>query len=273
MKGLFKLYLDPEVSKAYRDCPLVLVPSASALYDVPRAKVLDARKNLLEVTKVDSLKGDDELSYRRFYRALTAHWKGSSLYHIALTSNAVYPTTKDTTCYKSAARAILEQRNKALGELVDIVEVVEFVWGFLGYTIFGLPEDRSFPLEIAGFYNLLRNIAFLQPPDFLKLFQVHRAMNDREKQRYVEEAMSIAARWPTRGYLDNHKAIEVGIFKALARYPNSAIALYDEDPESVCERRWQEYRTRWAEEVKGRVFQTEAFYGGRELYDKIMGNV
>lgn len=113
---------------------------------------------------------DDEQkqrSYQRFYKALTAHW--TAVEALWLARAQVYTTSKQ--CDKSFGLVWTKWTNnpdRPLEEKIDLVEVVDFVWGFLGRKCFPV---SSVPAWLEG---------------------------EREEtmQEYLDDNGTVASNWP-----------------------------------------------------------------------------
>ncbi|KAJ5318626.1 hypothetical protein N7476_005046 [Penicillium atrosanguineum] len=272
MKELYTMYLDPGISEAYQDCPMILAPSC-VQETVSLSRDLAGRKRTIHNPGTGDWKQAHQEYYHRFYLALTTHWRGLALYDIAQSLMLVVRGSEHSACYDTARAIFCQEINQTLDDLVDIVDVVEFVWGFLGYTILGCPENKQFPLLTERFLNLTINIAYLQPPDFLELFQQYGRMSDRERQVYVEDASSRAIGRKDRGF-GYHSKIEVGVIECLASYSTLDDSSLDQrlknERKEKCTKKWVGFRATWSLKVKGRVLQEEVSFEGSCLYDEIM---
>jgi hypothetical protein len=77
MKELYKLYLDTEISKNYRDCPAILIFHPD---DIRSLSInLDGWEKPSQTPDTGDWKKDHERYYQRFYLALTALWRGLTL--------------------------------------------------------------------------------------------------------------------------------------------------------------------------------------------------
>lgn len=281
MKKLFSLYLDPKISQKYRDCPRVLLPAAVHLEESPCAMELDSQKICLNLDEAMGLDKIDLASYCRFYRALTAHWRASSLYHMAQTLDDFHPPDYGPLRYVSAARPFLEHKNTTLEEVLEIVEVIEFIWGFLGYTIFGLPQepDAELNIDVMRHHRLMRFTAFLQPSDFLTILYDYRGASDDKLHEYVHQAASFAGERVKRIYSAfYHRTVELGICDALEKHPASPFSgrmgsgTAFQNLWKICSSEWDNFRSEWAAEIKGNVFNTESSFREMDFFAKIMGN-
>jgi hypothetical protein len=84
-------------------------------------------------------------SYQRFYKALTAHWAMVEMLWVARVAAYHSPDLRD----EAHARIwdLFTNTTRSLQEKIDIVEVVDFVWGYLARKNFHLP---SFSIWLQG---------------------------------------------------------------------------------------------------------------------------
>ncbi|PYH67115.1 F-box protein [Aspergillus vadensis CBS 113365] len=74
--------------------------------------------------------GRSRQAYRRFYKALTAHW--TAVETLSLARVTVYSTPEDRDRRFSQIWKIwAENRDRTLQEKLDLIEAFDFVWGFL----------------------------------------------------------------------------------------------------------------------------------------------
>lgn len=188
MRLLFNLYCDSSVQRSY---------SASIFPYVGRAGEVDdsealGREDPLPVPSrshnlfFDALDAETKKrSYKRFYKALTAHWIAVEALWLARTQ--VYETVED---YDQAFGLVwtMWTNNPArpIEEKIDLVEVVDFVWGFLGRKTFHVSSVPTWlegqgeeiiqqflddnETEASEWLFFVRHVAqFLRPPDIIEL--------------------------------------------------------------------------------------------------------
>lgn len=290
MKKLFRLYLDSEVSTKYRDCPAVLLPGPIHPIDLPFAKLLDLRKVCVKPGEAVRLAEKDKASYCRFYRALTAHWRASSLFHMAQTFDDFHSPVDGSLPHIKTARSFIQHRDTTLEEVLEIAEVIEFVWGFLGYTILRLHQEGGSEIyrraleDVPGHMNVSRQdlmqfTAFLQPSDILTLLHDYWGARDKTLHKYVDQAAHFAGKRDIRHRPSAyHEYVMFGFFDALEKHQGSPFPVVM-GPGSEFQKPWQRYKPKWfgfgptwAAEIKGIVFNTESCFREMDFFAKIMGD-
>lgn len=121
-------------------------------------------------------------SYQRFYKALTAHWVAFEALWLARVQD--YGTAEEwDKAYDLVGSLWTDNPARPLKEKVDIVEVVDFVWGFLGRKPFhvssvpswiaGENEDLFWDkndTEASNWLHFIREISeLLRPPNIIEL--------------------------------------------------------------------------------------------------------
>lgn len=128
--------------------------------------------------------GQNRRSYQRFYQALTAQWLAVEMLWLARIS--VYDTPSDQHRYFVQVWKIWgDNRSRTLQEKLDVLEIFDFVWSFLGrksfesiarewdrltgeYTRF---EDGGDDFRSAHQPGCMRAVTqYLRPPNIIELF-------------------------------------------------------------------------------------------------------
>ncbi|KAF7589385.1 hypothetical protein BBP40_004328 [Aspergillus hancockii] len=88
---------------------------------------------------------EKQRSYQRFYKAPTAHWLMVEMLWVARVAAYHSPELRDDA--HARIWDLCTNTSRSLQEKIDIVEVVDFVWGFLARKYFHLP---SFSIWLQG---------------------------------------------------------------------------------------------------------------------------
>lgn len=136
-----------------------------------------------DVSRDASVRSSRILGYRRFYQALTTHWFAIEMLWLARVS--VYETPQQRNKHFARVwRTWGHNSERTLQEKLDILEVYDFVWGFLGRKIFaevpdiwswlGEGEARFYfasdlPEAVNWALFVRMVLQYLRPPDIIKL--------------------------------------------------------------------------------------------------------
>jgi hypothetical protein len=173
-------------------------------------------------------------------------------------------------------KAISGQKvNRTLDDLVDIVEVMEFVWGFLGYIILwrleGEVPTMRYPCPTMRYFDWKADMGHLQPPDILKLFQQRRKMSNETKDAHVTAAAERAIPRNTLGF--GYPVVVVDdVIDCLASYSTTLDKPSESECKKTCKAKWQNFGATWNKETRGTLLREESSYKGKGGYDKIMGS-
>ena len=173
-------------------------------------------------------------------------------------------------------KAITGQKvNRTLGDLVDIVEVMEFVWGFLGYKILWRLEDEvptvRYSYPVMRYLDWRAVMGDLQPPDILKLFHQRGEMSNETKDDYVTAASERAIPRSTLGF--GYPVVVVDdVINCLASYSTTLAKPSESEWKETCRAKWQNFGATWNKETRGTLLREESSYKGTSGYDKIMGS-
>jgi hypothetical protein len=229
-------------------------------------------------------------SYQRFYKALTAHWTAVEALWRARAQ--VYTTPKH--CDKSFDLVWMKWTNnpdRPLEEKIDLVEVVDFVWGFLGrkcFPVFSVPawlegereetlqdylDDNGTVASNLPFF-VQRVIQYLRPPQIIELilwmWKPHRDQN-LDQPAYLQRL----------GFSDVFEGIIEGEDRWVGTdtwFPITAVEAdvenglyYMEDGPSLAAK-WEHYRrVVWPSDARAKVlFRNES---AQELVERIMNTV
>lgn len=263
VKAIYRLYCTPGTLHTYRDCPNILVPLPESHKFSDMVKDLTYSNYKISHHSQSDVNLTDDKSFIRFYRAVAAHWRGHILYDIA---HAVDPRNGRSVCLDKARAIFRQTLNKSLDDLVEILEAVEFVWGFLGYIIFGC--DKSIREPDRRYSIMLHSFIDLQPPHFFELLQKPYDMSEQDKDEYVKTETSQVS-ITNRKSRQHHAAIEEGIVTRLTEYAKTSSSQSDTELRNECRQKWHIYKRRWGSDMKGRVFLGES-PSGEKLYHKIL---
>ncbi|GAB1198998.1 hypothetical protein APSETT444_008330 [Aspergillus pseudonomiae] len=190
LRLLYDLYCNPSIRSRYSRSVFLNWPN-NECYEEEHALVHD--EPLLEPTITphkDTVPGGcaalpslRNRGYRRFYQALTAHWFAVEALWLARISR--YKTPQERNNRFVQVRGIWRDNpDRTLQEKLDILEVFDFVWGFLGRKIFvdvygmrsWLDEDGAglyFDGEQSEGVNwafFVRSVTqYLRPPNIIEL--------------------------------------------------------------------------------------------------------
>ena len=186
MKLLFSLYCDPLIRQYFSSS----IPSYAPFDEtdinegpLPPPQLLhDVEANSHDVTK-------QRRAYQRFYRAITAHWVAVESLCLAKVTNHE-KSSQHNHIFGYVWRIWTNNPNRPLPEKLDVLEVTDFVWGFLGRKVFhGIDKPsvwlQSEPEESRWLFSdeqfsenenwsfFVRTLAqHLRPPDIIELLLV-----------------------------------------------------------------------------------------------------
>ncbi|KAL3256494.1 hypothetical protein ABHI18_007550 [Aspergillus niger] len=127
--------------------------------------------------------GRSRQAYRRFYKALTAHW--TAVETLSLARVTIYNTPEDRDRrFSQIWKMWAENRDRTLQEKLDLIEAFDFVWGFLSrkilasapsvYDWLGEEKIRLCPGDQGGeasdwAYFVRTVIQYLRPPNVIEM--------------------------------------------------------------------------------------------------------
>ncbi|CAL5874618.1 uncharacterized protein PFLUO_LOCUS8915, partial [Penicillium psychrofluorescens] len=185
MRLLFNLYCDSSVQRSYSTSIYPYTGHRAVWEDrqaMGREEALlpPSRSCSLDFYALDA--EQKQRSYQRFYKALTAHWVAFEALWLARVQD--YGTAEEwDKAYDLVGSLWTDNPARPLKEKVDIVEVVDFVWGFLGRKPFhvssvpswiaGENEDLFWDkndTEASNWLHFIREISeLLRPPNIIEL--------------------------------------------------------------------------------------------------------
>ncbi|KUL81400.1 hypothetical protein ZTR_10666 [Talaromyces verruculosus] len=139
MKDLFNLYCDASIRPSYlRSPPYFAGLSAQEEWEVALAYETSIPSPSYRDT--DSLVSSAKYTaYERFYRSLCSHWLTVRELWLARVSR--YPTsTIRNDAFETVWRKWLDHPARGFREKFEMIEVIDFIWGYLGRKIFGDPH-------------------------------------------------------------------------------------------------------------------------------------
>ncbi|KAJ6047186.1 uncharacterized protein N7446_012020 [Penicillium canescens] len=288
MRLLFAIYLDKAINEAYVNSTF------SYTSGVNRPDTTEASASEGDMPKPSQIPGscangtipeDRKGGYERFYKALTAQWVAiEKLWRVR---SQVWPNAqKFDDAFDSTLRQWTNNPARPIREKLDIVEIVDFIWGFAGRKAFHVSDVPSWlegeddlvrdqyidqnESEVGDWGFFVRSvIQFLRPPQIIQLvlsswypsswnydrpgFLRHLGLFDTWDGVLVDDQDSpMSDNWVPLDIVDD----DVG--NSFAHMDNS----------KEVERRWEKYReVLWPKEIKGKLFlQTTA---EREILCKI----
>jgi hypothetical protein len=138
MRFLFDCYCDETISTLFMSS--TLLTSFAPEYPQPDTEIdpqefdLSSFQNLATCVR-GSTPGREKVTYPRFYKALTTHWLSiESLWQV---KTQVWPDGEEfEDAFNSARDKCINNPQRPLQDKIDIVEIVDFVWCFLGKKAF-----------------------------------------------------------------------------------------------------------------------------------------
>jgi hypothetical protein len=188
MRLLFDLFCDSSVQDSY----LVSIFPYLPLADEEEGREALVSEGSLPIPSGNIHKIFNEMSaeqkqnsYQRFYKALTAHWAAVETLWLARVQ--VYPTSKH--CDEAFGLVWMKWTDnpaRPLEEKIDIVEVVDFIWGYLGHKCFPVSstsawlegdKEETFQMYLdeteaesaIWLFFVRRVIQYLRPPQIIEL--------------------------------------------------------------------------------------------------------
>lgn len=275
MKLLWGLYCDPPIRESYM---------RSAVLDESHGicKVLASEDSMPGPSSSCSVKnqtGTKQLgkAYVRFYQALTAHWVATETYSIA--RGVVYETSDEyLECFGYVWDLRVDNPGRTLAEKLDVLEVVDFVSGYLGRKVFQGEDSTSDWIEGPDYSDwvgedspdtwlnfYLHTTQFLRPPHIIELSLLltwagPQACGIKSKPDYLRQLGSTL------------EAAEVRFRESNAASPETFIPVHVVDEDVVnsldqhCEKAtlddvqhmWQRYREGgWNFQAKGKIYFDE----------------
>ncbi|PLN74449.1 hypothetical protein BDW42DRAFT_63445 [Aspergillus taichungensis] len=274
MRVLYDLYCDPAVNEAYlaSTFPNIQTPPipdhSEAMASEP-ALLPPAGSVCPAFVKMSQR--ERQKSYQRFYKAVTRHW--ISVESLWLVRTQFFPSEAEfDEAFERTRDAWTHNPTRPAPEKIDIIEVVDFVWGFLGRKAFhvsSFPEWREGLGSIAYDYRDPHETEFDNWEYFLSDILQH-----PRPPHLIELLLWM---WNSSGWRLNRSGFlrRLGLLDAEERIDNDEsgstyigswleTATVEEDLESsfthvqdvdTFTSQWKEYRSeRWPREARARVF-------------------
>ncbi|OJD20571.1 hypothetical protein ACJ73_08091 [Blastomyces percursus] len=209
---------------------------------------------------------------QRFYQVLTAHW--FAVEALCLARVSAYPTVSEQLkVFAQVAVIWQEGHGRTLSESLDMVEICDFVWGFLGRKIFSnvqdcpswiqgeedmgfFPDDEE-PENSKWDYFVKCTLQYLRPPNIIELLllSVWNQSWPSSKPKYLRQ-LGIFDTWAGTALVQDQGSSPDPWFP-LGLVENSALQWFkeicrDSDPSLV--NAWREYREKsWASNARGKA--------------------
>lgn len=274
MKILFDLYCDPLIRDPY-------IRSATLNESQEVEKILMSEDHIpnpstscLMVNQIDTTQYKN--AYQRFYQALTAHWVATET--LCIVRGANYETSNECLeCFAYAWALRIDNPGRALAEKMDVLEVVDFVWGYLGRKVFQeenaisdwiddpeylepLYEDSPEPPWL---YFLLQITQYLRPPHIIELLLLltwvePQACGIRSKSSYLSQLgfppdvskVFFGGAGSPETFIPVH-VVDEDVVNSLTKRWSSGSQVNAQDA-------WEKYREgRWNSDAKGRLLFDE----------------
>ncbi|KAJ5663546.1 hypothetical protein N7507_004277 [Penicillium longicatenatum] len=274
MRFLFDLYCDKSTSEAYIDSIFSYVGNSdSTVISATEPDLPDLSHKPNDFVK----RSTRELriaAYERFYKALTAQW--ASVERLWQVRSQVWPNAEQfDKNFESTVNSWSVNPARPLREKLDIVEVVDFIWAFLGRKAFEVPDvpawlenegdhvrqdyidGRDTQIDNWGYF--VRSILqFLRPPHVIQLVCWDPAEWNLDKPGFLR-GLGLFDTW--EGIITDH-----------GDGPMSdswvPLNIVDEDVANSLKlmmslesagRKWEKYRDeRWSSEMRGALFFQES---------------
>lgn len=275
MKLLFDLYCDPLIRESYMRSAILDeshgVENALMSEDfIPNPSITCSKMNQIRATQTQK-------AYQRFYQALTAHWVATETLCIA--RGAVYETSNEyLECFDYVWDLRINNPGRSLVEKLDILEVVDFVWGFLGRKIFQgenaisdwvdqdyLEQSDPASPEWNWLFFVLQITQYLRPPHIIELLLLltwvqPQACDIGNKSKYLSDlGFSLdASEVRSRDAGANSPETFVPVHMVDEDVVNSLTQHWGSGSRFDVRDRWERYRKgRWNSDAKGKLLFDE----------------
>jgi hypothetical protein len=140
MRILYDLYCDSAVNEAYLNSAFPYL-SENFVPEIFEAMVsesaLPVPSGPMSVSFEEMSADRRQQSYQRFYKAVTRHWISVELLWFVRTGTV--PNAREfDQAFERTWRMWEHNPTRSISDKIDIIEVVDFVWGFLGRKSFSL---------------------------------------------------------------------------------------------------------------------------------------
>lgn len=296
MKVLYELYSDRVIQLCY----FLSVPSFSPLDESEEFADAVANEGFLPQPSSFSKKNALQLStmqkqraYQRFYKALTAHWV--AVESLCLAKAADYQTSSQRNCrLKNVWDIWTNNAGRTLLEKLEVLEVTDFIWDFLGRKIFqgvdapskwlaggsenllSYHTDEQYT-EQENWLHFIRDVAqYLRPPHFIELLLLA-VWDTRSSGRINRSAYLQGLGFSRMGAVQQVDEIN----QTQDFFP---LAVLEEDvvneliggegsmarKRKYCQLRWDQYRCeRWVHESRTKILLREE--NSDQIFNSIMG--
>jgi hypothetical protein len=286
MRILHDLYCDSAINEAYLNSAFPylsedLVPEIfGAMVDEPALPVPSGPSS---VDFEEMSANRRQQSYQRFYKALTRQWMSVELLWFVRTRTV--PNAREfDKAFERTWRMWEHNPTRSISDKIDIIEVVDFVWGFLGRKPFSLSsvpdwagdeDDHEFLhpqfTELSNWGYFVMTISqYLRPPHIIELllWMWNCSRWNLNRPAFLQRL----------GLFDTHEGIQdvVGGSSAENFVPRTIV---EKDIESsfahtqdvaTLVSQWEAYRSnRWPLDARARVFFRETMT--KELLIEILG--
>jgi hypothetical protein len=275
MRLLFAIYLDKATMEAYVRSVFSFTPGVNepdtteeSAFEGDIPKPSPNPESCENRTTLASRQG----GYERFYKALTAQWM--SIEKLWRVRSQVWPNAqKFDDAFDATLRQWINNPGRPMKEKIDIAEIVEFVWGFLGRKTIRFSEFSSW---LEGEDDLVRDqyldqdeskvgnwgffvrsvVQFLRPPQILQLVLSYWYPSswNFDRSGFLRH-LGLFDTW--EGVLINaHPSPRSDSWVPLdiVNYDVGNSFAHMENGKEV-EENWQKYRqTSWPKEIKGKLF-------------------
>ncbi|GCB20429.1 hypothetical protein AAWM_03314 [Aspergillus awamori] len=287
MKVLYKIYMNPSVRSHYKQVKTMIHPDMDTkLHECATEEAMPA---LTDSNQCVLCPERSYKEYPRFYLALTSHWV--LIERIWLAKMTHYK--RSSSCNKRYVQLWdqwTDNQDRTLREKIELVEVVDFIWGYLGRNIFKgqfaqlsdwIPEadlaefTRSETPESAWASFIARVTQELRPPHIIELLILitwnSEMVWEIDRPDYLRQL----------GFLVEPQSVEE-MDEAIT--PNTQFSLYEldtdviyglvdmvgsEDSYELCQKQWYAYKdTQWKNNMQGRILAYELT--SQQLFELIM---
>lgn len=275
MRVLYDLYCDSAINEAYSvsTFPYITDLSVSKTTEAMASEAaLQLPSGPVSASVEEMSTKQSYQSYQRFYKAVTRHWISVELFWLVRTQS--FPNAGEfDKAFDRACRVWDQNPTRPLSDKLDIIEVVDFVWGFLGRKAFhpssvpawlqDLGEDvlqeylDGNETEASNWGFFVRStFQYLRPPNIIELllwmwnssrwifnrpkFLQHLGLFDTwEGIQEDDSGMSHADNWIPITIVENDIESSVTHMQDVATFATQ----------------WKEYRySRWPLDARGRIF-------------------
>lgn len=228
-------------------------------------------------------------SYQRFYKAVTRHW--ISVETLWLVRTQPVPNAEEfDKAFERTRELWTHNPTRPASDKLDIIEVVDFVWGFLGRKAFhvsslpewleGLGEDvfdeyiEDTDTQIANWGYFVKTIfQYLRPPHIIELllWMWNPSRWNFDRPGFLQR-LGLLDTWEGIQE-DNSDMVSADIWVPITIVEDDMLTSFahTQDAETFASQ-WEEYRyNRWQQDARARVFFQDSTR--EELFTRITGSV